>query len=125
MAEFAHTITGLNNGQTETELSLRLKELVSAVSDTGKKGSLTLKLTVERNKKNAKLIEVTAEVAAKIPMPPPPSAAFLLHAGELIALEDTQMRLPLVDTRQIEAGPAIEITTARPEPVPTFEEVQR
>ena len=37
---------------------------------------------------------------SSIPTPPPPSAAFLLDAGELIALEDTQMRLP---ERQMDA----------------------
>lgn len=103
MAEFARTITGINNGNTETELSLRLKELVQAVSDTGKKGALLLKLLVERNKKNARLIEITAEVKTNIPAPPAPTAAFFLHNDRLIALEDTQLDLPF--ERRIQSGP--------------------
>ena len=121
MAEFSSTIIGLNGGSTETELSLDFKRLVAAVSDTGKKGTLTLKLTVERNKKNAKLIEITAEVNSKVPAPPPPSAAFLMHQGELIALEDTQMRLPL--DRQID-GPVVEVQPARRIEAPGFTQVE-
>jgi len=113
LSEFTSTISGINQGHTETELSLRLKELVSAVSETGKKGKLVLTLVIERNKKNERLMEVTAEVKASIPTPPPPSAAFLLHAGELIALEDTQMRLPLerqIDAPQdLETKPTVEV----------------
>jgi hypothetical protein len=121
MAEFSSTISQLNNGTTETKLSLNFKELVAAVSDTGKKGTLTLKLTVEQNKKNAKLIEITAEVTSKVPAPPPQAAAFLMHQGELIALEDTQMRLPL--DRQID-GPVVEVQSARRIEAPGFTQVE-
>jgi hypothetical protein len=121
MAEFASTITNLNNGSTETELSLAFKSLVAAVSDTGRKGTLTLKLTVEQNKKNAKLIEIAAEVSCKPPQPKPQAAAFLLHQGELIALEDTQMRLPL--ERQID-GPVVEVQPARQIQSPGFTQIE-
>jgi hypothetical protein len=121
MAEFSSTITNLNNGTTETELSLDFKALVAAVNETGKKGTLSLKLTVEQNKKNAKLMEITAEVSCKLPTPKPQAAAFLLHQGELIALEDNQMRLPL--ERQLD-GPVVEVQSARRIEAPGFTQVE-
>ena len=104
MAEFSKTLNAINQGATETDASLRLKELVAAVAETGKKGSITLKLTIEQNKKNKRLIEVTAEVKAMIPAPPPPTATYLVRDGVMLALEDTQMDLPLSPIRMIPAN---------------------
>jgi hypothetical protein len=108
MAEFTTTINGLSGGRVETELSMKLKELIEAVRDTGKKGSITLKLTVEQNKKNEKLIEISDEVTAKIPQPRRNASSFVLHEDQLILLEDTQLKLNL---RQIE-GPVVEVEPA-------------
>lgn len=57
----------LDRAATHEELSVKLHDLVNAVMDTGKKGSLTLKLTVSPFKNDREVIEVHDDVKLVMP----------------------------------------------------------
>jgi hypothetical protein len=59
----------MSGGRTHDELSQQLHELVAAVRDTGKKGSLTLTVTVARVKgATENTLTVTDDVKSKVPV---------------------------------------------------------
>lgn len=65
---FADALIELSGGRTHTELSEQLHDLIAAVRDTGKKGSLTLTITVSRMKNASEnTLTVTDDVKAKLP----------------------------------------------------------
>ncbi|UOR02012.1 hypothetical protein MUN77_01380 [Leucobacter allii] len=57
----------LDRGATHEELTVKLHDLVQAVLDTGKKGTLTLKLTVAPFKGDADILEVHDDVKLVMP----------------------------------------------------------
>ena len=95
MAEFTNTLVSLNRGQVETELSLRLKDVVAAVRDTGKTGKLTFTLEVAKDKNDERLIRLSTDLKVKIPEPSRPANHFYIRDNRLISLDDAQMRLDL------------------------------
>jgi len=120
MSQFTDTIQGLNSGETETELSLKFKALVDAVRDTGKKGSITLKLTVEQNKRDRRLYELTAEVKSTVPQAPPQAAAYFMpdgydtlmplgHDPRQLALEMGQSQGAIAQQEATPAGEAADV----------------
>lgn len=65
---FAAVLQEINGGRLHTELSNLLHEVVAAVNDTGKKGVLSLKLTVQPMKKGQPgTLLVSDQVASSIP----------------------------------------------------------
>ena len=61
---------------THDELSEGLWDLVDRVIDTGKKGSLTLVITVERDKKAPEVLIVSDEIKLKLPEYDRPGAIY-------------------------------------------------
>lgn len=57
----------LDRKATHEELTVKLHDLVQAVRDTGKKGSLTLKLVVAPFKNDAEVLEVHDDVKLVMP----------------------------------------------------------
>ncbi|NED96471.1 hypothetical protein G1H11_14265 [Phytoactinopolyspora alkaliphila] len=76
-------------GRTHTELSDAIAELVTAVADTGRKGTVTLKLTVEPIGEEAREsgIKLGAEVSRKIPQIPLKAATFFLGEDDVLTRE--------------------------------------
>lgn len=66
---FADLIRDHNNGRAHNELSELLHELVAAVKDTGKKGSLTLRLTIEPMKGDTGAFTLVHDVSSRVPKP--------------------------------------------------------
>lgn len=64
---FADFIREQNRGRTHDELGEGLRDLVARVEDTGKKGSLTLTVTVEPLKGNEDCLTVSDEIKLKLP----------------------------------------------------------
>lgn len=64
---FADFIREQNRGRTHDELGEGLRDLVARVEDTGKKGSLTLTITVEPLKGNEEALTVSDEIKLKLP----------------------------------------------------------
>ena len=64
---FADVLLEMSAGRTHLELGEKLHELIARVRDTGKKGSLTLTISVAPMKNNTSNLVVTDMVAAKLP----------------------------------------------------------
>lgn len=65
---FADALREMQSGRTHTELSEQLHELIARVRDTGKKGSLTLTITVAPVKNASEnTLTVSDIVTAKLP----------------------------------------------------------
>jgi hypothetical protein len=64
---FAAFLHDLNKGRTHTALSDSLAELVAAVIDTGKPGTLTLRIDVKKLTGTDDQITVTTRVGNKVP----------------------------------------------------------
>lgn len=99
---FADILVGLNRGKTHTEVSAAMRELVSAVEQTRKKGSLALTITVTPGK-----AEGVLEVSSALKLAPPKHDAavsiFYSDAGNLVREDPNQQQLPL---RDVSADPS-------------------
>lgn len=60
-------IGDLRRGKTAHDLTEQLHELIAACRDTGKKGELVLKLTVEPDKDDESRMKVIDQIASKKP----------------------------------------------------------
>lgn len=64
---FSDFIREQNKGRTHDELSDGMRDLVARVEDTGKKGTITLVITVEPLKGNESCLTVSDEIKLKLP----------------------------------------------------------
>lgn len=71
--DFAAFLTTLNRGRSNRDLSAKLQELVEAIEETGKQGSLTYTIKIKPQKAGGMVI-VTDEVRASIPRGERPEA---------------------------------------------------
>lgn len=89
--DFATVVTDLADGTVNQRLSEKLAELVMAVEETGKSGTMTVKIGV---KKEGTMAIVGVECTTKIPEHPMHGTLFHLgRAGAL--LRDDPRQLPL------------------------------
>lgn len=70
------------------DLGEALQRLVTAVEETGKGGSLTLKLTLEPDKKYGTAVEVADAITVKIPEPDKPSSIFYMDGSHNLVRHD-------------------------------------
>lgn len=92
---FADVLQSLDKGRTHTELSTKLQQLVAAVEDTGKKGSISITLTVAPSKSEAPF-EVIEAIGLKLPAAT--RRASLFYADDdhnLVRRDPRQAELPL------------------------------
>lgn len=96
---FAAVLQEIGAGRTHTQLSQQLADLVEAVTSTGKKGTLTLTLTVAPIKPgNTSTLVVTGKTVAKAPEgdDATPSSVFFPDANGNLSRDDPQqIALPL------------------------------
>lgn len=96
---FAATLQEIAAGKVHSRLSEQLHELVNAVTETGKKGTLTLQLIVAPLKPgNVANLVVTAKTALKAPEgddAAPSSVFFPTREGNLSRDDPRQLKLPL------------------------------
>ncbi len=69
-------LSRLNEGRLMDQLSVELNAVIAAVQHTRKKGSLTLKLDIDPEKKIHNGVYVTASIDGNEPKPPPPASLF-------------------------------------------------
>jgi hypothetical protein len=106
-----------NRGAQHHRASEALQELVSAVQDTGKKGSLTITVGVEQMKGNADALFTTIDVKTKLPVNPPKAAIFYADDdGRLSRTDPGQLQFP----EDVKEAPA----AAEPRDVPTGEQAE-
>jgi hypothetical protein len=103
---FHETIVQINNGATVAEMSEALQQVVAAVRQTGKSGSITLTLKVAPAAKNSTdVLMVESQVKTKLPEPERGMTIFYAtDQNTLVRNDPKQQRLPLravdIDTPQ-------------------------
>lgn len=91
---FATTLNELNKGRTHSELSSSLQDLVAAVMDTGKKGTLTLTIIVE-SAKSHDMVVISDKVVVKKPEARAATMLFVDQHYNLRRDNPEQPQLPL------------------------------
>ncbi|MGN6609961.1 MAG: hypothetical protein ACTHMS_23495 [Jatrophihabitans sp.] len=95
---FADVLQALQRGKTHRELSSSLQALTSAVVDTHRKGTLTLKLTLSINK--AGMIEVDDAVSLVLPKQDRTTSLFFPDKDRNLVRDDpNQLALPVGPVR--------------------------
>lgn len=110
MKSFALFLTDLNDGQTQAGLTGDLSELLQAVQNTGRSGSITLKIKVAPASKGGSTVDkitITADRKLELPKPEQPSDFFWLT-------DDAQ------PTRQHPRQHALDLRDVRKEPAASF-----
>jgi len=96
---FAATLQEIAGGTVHDRLSEQLHDLVEAVKETGKKGTVTLQLLVAPLKPgNVSNLVLTAKTVLKAPEgddATPSSVFFTDKAGNLTREDPSQLKLPL------------------------------
>lgn len=101
---FADWLREQAKGATHEELSEAMHELVNAVVETGKKGTLTLQITVDHVKKaEAHVLQVTDRVVLKAPEHDRQVSVFFSNDGNLQRKDPTAPELGL-GLREVSAG---------------------
>lgn len=85
--EFVDVLMRQGRGSTNQELSDNLREIVQRVQSTGKKGTLTLSLSVELVKSTNSLV-VCDKITAKLPEYDRPSAVFFADKNGNLLTDD-------------------------------------
>lgn len=94
---FADVLVELNRGRTHAELSKDLQDLIAAVMDTGRKGTLTVQLTVAKSKASGQ-VEVIDNVVTKLPRPDRAASIFYVDDdANLTRTDPNQPELPIRD----------------------------
>lgn len=107
---FADFLQEISNGQSHTELSDSLNELVQAVALIGKGGTLTYVIKVSPAGRNAEAtVMITDEIKLKAPEGERPDSVFFVDKdGNLSRHNPAQIRLPL---REVPGGVIVDSET--------------
>lgn len=76
MRPFARTLSELQRGIVADDAATALAEVTKAVQEVGKKGKVTLTITVSPYKGNPDIVNVSGQVKADIPVADPPASVF-------------------------------------------------
>lgn len=112
---FADFLAEHNRGQSAGKAALDLQTVVEAVKQTGKKGSVSVTVSVEPMKGNPDAMLTTITVVSKVPTDPPKAAVF--YADEDGNLQRTDPgQLAFESLKEVEA-PEVRDAPARPQVV--------
>jgi hypothetical protein len=93
---FAAVLTELAKGQIHADASEQLHDLVDAVQEHGKKGTLTIRIEVAPiARDDTSVLVVKGSVESRAPKSPPSSAYFVDGTGNLSRRDPRQTELPL------------------------------
>lgn len=99
MRQIAEVLRDLPEGAYD-EMTAQMHEVVQAVAETRKKGSLTIKIDVAPNGETSVFVEAVA--TAKVPKRGKPKAVFFVDAGgNLLRNDPRQPQLPLRAVEEI------------------------
>lgn len=88
---FASWLVEQAGGKTESELTDGLRDLVTRVADTGKRGSLQLTVVVEPMKEDASMLLIKDEIKLKLPEHDRKASIFWQKDGELLRNDPNQL----------------------------------
>ena len=101
---FLDILRDLGQGITHDELSEKLQELVAAVAETGKGGTLSLAITIKPTDSKSGAVVVFAEVKTKPPKPPTQASVFFITPDNNLQRQDP--RQATMELREIKT-PAV------------------
>lgn len=87
---FASWLVEQAGGKTESELTDGLRDLVTRVADTGKRGSMQLTVVVEPMKEDASMLLIKDEIKLKLPEHDRKASIFWQKDGELLRNDPNQ-----------------------------------
>lgn len=94
MTQYSEFLSEHARGQVDDEATAVLVDLISAVTATGKKG--TMSVTVEVKPSGTRMVQVKAEVTSKIPQPDAEIGVFFIDKDGRLQKDDPfQERLPI------------------------------
>jgi hypothetical protein len=96
---FAELMTLLDKGEVHAEASRALHDLVAAVADVGKPGTLTITVKLAPLKGSSEQLIVSAQVSAKAPKSEPSNAIFWVDKGGALVRNDPHQ--PVIDGLRI------------------------
>lgn len=92
---FAAMLQEIQSGAVADDAAAAMQQLVAAVNEHGKKGDLTVKITVQPLKGNTQALNVSGEVTLKAPKAEPATAVFFYDsAGNLLRDNPKQATIP-------------------------------
>lgn len=101
--QFTDILGFINRGALLDEATVSCAELVKAVRDTGKAGSITISLTVEPFKGSDDTLQVAGRVGVKLPRAlAHASVMFTDDTGGLHRSDPTRPTLPFAETQRAE-----------------------
>lgn len=107
---FSDFIREQNRGRTHDELSEGLRDLVAKVEDTGKKGTITLTVTIEPLKGAENCLQVSDEI--KLKLPEHDRGASIFFRGRDGNLQRDDPNQPTFDTlREVPPPPGVDPVT--------------
>lgn len=100
---FMATVADLRSGRTQDDLTEQLSALVKAVEETGKKGTLTLTISVAPAAKNSTLLKIDDVVTAKIPAADRAPTLMFVDGEHNLSLSDPNST-PKGNLKSVDAG---------------------
>jgi hypothetical protein len=97
---FAAILQDINGGEFASQIADDMQDLVSAVRELGRKGTLTLKFEVAPRKGSSAALNVTARRDLKMPAEEPVESVFFADSGGNL-LRDDPRQLALPDLRTV------------------------
>lgn len=91
---FARALSEVSHGDLAEQASTQLAELVAAVGETAKKGTLTLTLEIKPRGHDSGQVEVSGTVKCSVPVPDIAPSMFFVHEGQLVRDNPKQLKLP-------------------------------
>jgi len=98
MADFMQTLMEMRGGRAAADCSLKLGKLIEGVKETGKKGELILKVSIEPSRvgmDGVKEVELRHSCTAKIPEPDHGKTLFFIAGTNLMRDDPAQMAFEL------------------------------
>lgn len=113
--QFSQQVAYLGKGSLDSELTEALADVVRAVRETGKAGTLTLRLKVSKlNARDENAVKLTPEVSTKRPkLAPYESVMFSTYDGDLLRNDPNQQQLDLREVPKSSLGPLQSASSAQ------------
>jgi len=108
---FATFLIEQNRGKTHQELSFGLRDLVAKVEDTGKKGSLTLTITIEPLKGNEDALQVSDVIKLNLPEHNRGASIFFRGKDGNLQRDDPNQTSIFDDLREVPPPPGVNPVT--------------
>jgi len=112
---FADWLLEQAKGKTHAELGEGLHDLIARVQDTGRKGTITLTVTVEPMKKDASLLVVSDEIKIKLPEYDRPAGVFYADRNGNLT-RDNPDQLSFESLREVPPPPGVNAATGEVTP---------